>query len=64
MNNNNLYKSFISVGLILLGVIIYGAKSPSSSYGYAVVFEIISAIIFLIAGVFSFMDWRGASVPA
>ncbi|VDI56478.1 Hypothetical predicted protein [Mytilus galloprovincialis] len=55
---------FASVGLILLGVIIFGAKSPSSSYGYAFVFEIISAIIFLIAGVFSFMDWRGTSVPA
>ncbi|XP_063423279.1 uncharacterized protein LOC134707459 [Mytilus trossulus] len=55
---------FASVGGILLGVIIYGAKFPSSSYGFAFVFEILASIIILVAGVFSFLDWRGASQPA
>ncbi|CAC5364077.1 LIM2 [Mytilus coruscus] len=49
-----------SVGLILLGVIIYGARSPTASYGFAFVFVIIASIIILVAGVFSFLDWRGA----
>ncbi|CAC5392290.1 unnamed protein product [Mytilus coruscus] len=55
---------FASVGLILLGVIIYGAENSTTSFGFAFVFVIIASIIMLVAGVFSFLDWRGSSSPA
>ncbi|XP_071156173.1 uncharacterized protein [Mytilus edulis] len=55
---------FASVGLILLGVIIFGVKSPFSTYGFAFGFEITSANMILVAGIFSFVDWRSTSLPA
>lgn len=55
---------FASVGLIVLGVIIYCNEGPTSSYGFAFFFVIISSTIMLVAGVFGVLDWRCTSSPA
>lgn len=49
-------------GCILLGVIIYGSKQPSSDYyGFAFILCIIAAIVSLVSGVFTVLDLRAAT---
>ncbi|VDI07661.1 epithelial membrane protein 2-like [Mytilus edulis] len=49
---------FASVGLIVLGVVIYCMEGPTSNYGYAFFMVIIASVIMLVAGVTSVIDWR------
>ena len=47
--------------MILLGVIIYAAKSPLKTFGYAFALVIVAAIISLVAVIVNFLDFRSNS---
>lgn len=50
---------FCACGFIIIGIIIYGAESPTSDFSGAFAITIIAGIIALVAGILGLLDWMG-----